>query len=66
MASYQECMRHADECVRLAAMTDDTTVRNQIIELARGWLRTASSAQNDNARVIEFPRSAVIAHAIAS
>jgi hypothetical protein len=61
MASYQECMRHADECVRLAAMTDDTTVRDQIIELARGWMRTALGARNGEARVIEFPEANVVA-----
>jgi hypothetical protein len=54
MASYEECMSHADECVRLAGMTGDTTLRDQIIELARGWLSSALRAHNTDARVIEF------------
>ena len=58
MLSYKERMRRAGECVRLAGMTDDTIVRDQVLELAGGWLRTPSSAQNNNARAIEFPRSA--------
>jgi hypothetical protein len=56
MASYHECMVHADECVRLAGLTDDTSVRDQIIGLARGWIGSALHAHNGDARVIEFPR----------
>jgi hypothetical protein len=36
MTSYEECMGHAQECVRLAGLTDDLTVRDQILDLARG------------------------------
>ena len=53
MASHEERMGHADECVRLAGMTADPTVRDQIIELARGWMRTALGARNGEARGIE-------------
>jgi hypothetical protein len=55
MASYEECMRLADECVRLPGMTDNTAVRDQIVALARGWLSSAINADSGDARVIEFP-----------
>jgi hypothetical protein len=32
MASEQEDMRHASECVRLVGLTDDMAVRDQLVE----------------------------------
>jgi hypothetical protein len=61
MTSYEECMDHAQECVRLAGLTSDLTVRDQILELARGWLRIALRARDGKARVIEFPQVGVFA-----
>jgi len=55
MAFYEECMNHADECVRLASRTDDIIVPDQIVRLARGWLGNANHARD--AHVIEFPRA---------
>ena len=60
MAYYDECMGYADECVRLAAMTDDTIVRDQIMALALDWVGNAH-AHNGDKRVIEFPRRIVAA-----
>jgi len=51
MAFYEECMNHADECVRLASRT--TTL--SYLRLARGWLGNANHARD--AHVIEFPRA---------
>ena len=34
-------MRHAAECVRLAGLTDDLNVRDQLVELAQGWIAAA-------------------------
>src|SRR6266516_95017 len=39
--SDKECMRHAAECVRLAGLTDDLNVRDQLVELAQGWIAAA-------------------------
>jgi hypothetical protein len=61
MTSYEECMGHAQECVRLAGLTDDLTVRDQILDLARGWIRIALHARNSEERVIDFPRVGVFA-----
>ena len=55
MMFCKECMSYADECVRLAGLTADLTVRDQIIELARCWMRAALGARNGEARVIKFP-----------
>jgi hypothetical protein len=54
MASYEECMCQAHECVRLAGLTDDRVVRDQIIEVAKNSIRAAVRAESE-ARVIEFP-----------
>jgi hypothetical protein len=34
-------MRHAGECVRLAGLTDDLTVRDQLLDLALDWIFAA-------------------------
>jgi hypothetical protein len=61
MTSYEECMRHARECVRIVGLTDDLTVRDQILDLAGGWIRSALHARDREERVIEFPRVGVFA-----
>ena len=38
MVSDEVYMAHARECVRLAGMTDDFKVRDQLLDLARGWM----------------------------
>jgi hypothetical protein len=38
MATDDERMDHAEEFVRLAGLTDDLTVRDQLIDFARGWM----------------------------
>jgi hypothetical protein len=38
MTSYEECMDHAQECVRLAGLTSDLTVRDQILDLLAAGL----------------------------
>jgi hypothetical protein len=55
MASYEECMSCAQECVRLAGLTDDRAVRDEIIERARAWIRRALRMRDAGARVIVLP-----------
>ena len=43
-------MQYADECVRLAALTDQMTVRDQLVELAQSWL--VAARQTESAQVI--------------
>jgi len=45
MASGDECMWHADECVRFAGLTDDLTVRDSFLI----WLKTGSSLRSARA-----------------
>jgi hypothetical protein len=35
MPSDKECTSHADECVRLAGLTDDLIVRDQLLDLLK-------------------------------
>ena len=51
MASSKECMSHARECVRLARLTDNRTVRDQLLDMAQRWTAAAQSErQSDHAR----------------
>jgi hypothetical protein len=41
MTIDEKCMAHARECVRLAGLTDDQEVRDQLTALARDWIVAA-------------------------
>ena len=42
---YMDC---ATECIRLAGLTDDLEVRDQLVELASRWMADASCGQANN------------------
>ena len=53
-------MAHARECVRLAGLTDDQEVRDQLIALARDGIVAArkedeEEEDNDDSKVLVFP-----------
>jgi hypothetical protein len=53
MAIDDERMDHAEEFVRLAGLTDDLTVRDQLIDFARGWMAAAQrERRSDDERVV--------------
>jgi hypothetical protein len=59
MAFDEKCMCCAREYVRLAGLTDNLKVRDQLIDFARGWLTAAQrETRSDHARVITLPRRA--------
>ena len=41
MATDQECVAYARECVRLAELTDEPEIRDQLFALAREWMAAA-------------------------
>jgi hypothetical protein len=41
VASDQEMESYARECVRLAQLTDDPNIREQLRQMAREWMATA-------------------------
>jgi hypothetical protein len=50
-------MCHASECVRLAGLTDDRTVRDQLLDLAQAWIVAAQyESRSDDARVVPLYR----------
>jgi|SRR6516165_12547233 len=59
MTIDQKCMAHARECVRLAGLTDDQEVRDQLITLARDWIVAARKQEeeedDDDSKVLVFP-----------
>ena len=59
MASEKECMSHAGECVRLAGLTDDLTVRDQLLDLVRDWIFAAQQGyrRSDDARVVPLHKN---------
>jgi hypothetical protein len=52
--AFKKCMSHADECVRLAGLTDDLIVRDQLLDLAQEWMLAARRARRpgDDTRVM--------------
>jgi hypothetical protein len=57
MTIDEKCMAHARECVRLAGLTDDQEVRDQLIALARDWIVAARKEEedDDDSKVLVFP-----------
>jgi sulfur carrier protein ThiS len=60
MTVDEKCMAHARECVRLAGLTDDQEVRDQLIALARDGIVAArkedeEEEDNDDSKVLVFP-----------
>ena len=57
-------MAHARECVRLAGLTDDREVRDQLIALACNWIVAARREEgegeedDDDSKVLAFPSHA--------
>src|SRR5262249_3126385 len=50
---------HADECVRLAGLTDDLIVRDQLLVLAQEWMLAARRARrpSDDTRVVSLHKN---------
>jgi phosphopantothenoylcysteine synthetase/decarboxylase len=58
MTIDEKAMAHARECVRLAGLTDDQEVRDQLIALARDWIvaaRKQEEEDDDGSKVLVFP-----------
>jgi hypothetical protein len=57
--SCKKCMSHANECVRLAGLTDDLIVRDQLLDLAQGWMLAARRARrpSDDTRVVSLHKN---------
>jgi hypothetical protein len=53
MATDEECVGYARECVRLAGLTDEPEIRDQLFALAREWM---AAAMHDS-DVLVFPPS---------
>src|SRR5262244_3549169 len=57
--AFKKCMSHADECVRLAGLTDDLIVRDQLLDLAQEWMLAARRARRprDDTRVVSLHKT---------
>jgi phosphopantothenoylcysteine synthetase/decarboxylase len=67
MTIDEKCMAHARECVRLAGLTDDQEVRDQLIALARDWIVAArkheeEEEEDDDSKVLVFPSAVERSH----
>jgi hypothetical protein len=54
MATDDECLRVAHEYARLAGLTKHRNVRDQLIDLARGWTAIAQHERRSDARMLCF------------
>src|SRR5215510_15888945 len=54
MATADECLRYSHEYARLAGLTKHQNVRDQLIDLARGWTAIAQHERRSDARVLRF------------
>jgi hypothetical protein len=56
---FKKCMSHADECVRLAGLTDDLIVRDQLLDLAQEWMLAARRARrpSDDTRLVSLHKN---------
>ena len=54
MSTDEECLRYAHEYARLAGLTTHRKVRDQLIDLARGWTAVAQYERRSDARVLHF------------
>jgi hypothetical protein len=55
MATDDERLRVAHEYTRLAGLTKERNVRDQLLDLARGWTAIAQhERRSDDARVLRF------------
>ena len=52
-ADEDDCVSYACECVRLAGLTDDDVIREQLLKLARHWIAAREIDYND-AGVTDF------------
>ena len=50
MATDDECTGYARECVRLAGLTKDPQLRDQLLDMAREWM---GAAMHDEAAEIK-------------
>jgi hypothetical protein len=41
MVTDNECVDYARECVRLAGLTTDSQIRDQLLKMARQWMAAA-------------------------
>jgi hypothetical protein len=59
LTSEKECTSHAAECVRLAGLTDDLTVRDHLLDLAQEWMLAAQQGRprSDDARVVSLNKN---------
>jgi hypothetical protein len=49
-----DCVSYACECVRLAALTEDEIIREELLKLARYWIAARESEYSDEG-VAAFP-----------
>jgi hypothetical protein len=59
MATDKELEQYAHDCIRLAGMTDDPTIREPLLKMARDWMEVARAEQQQRALGI-FTRSRIL------
>jgi hypothetical protein len=56
MATDKEMEGYARECVRLAGLTDDSEIRDQLMQMARDWMADAMGQESSRVSTSSFAR----------
>ena len=57
MVTDEECVDYARECVRLAGLTADQEIRDQLLNMAREWMAAAMDERHNAVRARRARRS---------
>ena len=57
MVTDEECVDYARECVRLAGLTADQEIRDQLLNMAREWMAAAMHERHSAVRARRARRS---------
>jgi hypothetical protein len=55
MATDEECVEYARECVRLAGLATDQELRDQLLQMARNWMAEAMHERCKDAVALKPP-----------
>ena len=62
MATDKELEQYAHDCIRLAGMTDDPSIREPLLKMARDWMEVARAEQQSASSLADEHRREPIIH----
>ena len=62
MSTDKELEQYAHDCIRLAGMTDDPSIREPLLKMARDWIEVARAEQQSASSLADEHRREPITH----